>query len=221
MSGRINHGRVPLTGEKIPLTCGWEASGLIISNMADAVLEVTTARGDRWRVPPGKTLRRLVVVPQRVFYGRMETPATTGEALIVVTEAPVLELAGEDASIAGLFRRTVFDRTFSVNNGQTDGVTVVVPLGAARRMQVIADVEVSAPTGSVLLNFFDMGEFGVQQTIAYMLIPYNAPYGTAIRWQMGEGWSLPLPQSPKVTLFVVGGSGGGNAVVSARIDVWE
>jgi len=214
--GRVQHQRIPITGERVPITVAWRPGGLIVSNMCDTVVKVTSGRGDNWYVPSGRTLRRYLDVTSTQFWANTETEGTAGEVLVVLTEAPLLEMAGADASINSLYRRTVYTQDYQQAAG-SGGETFPIPLGGARRVGIRGQAAGNTAGGSAVLTMAD--DTGIiTSVISYLRIPQNnaSGYGTPFRLTYGESGRFPMPGSP---MFAWALSGSGRVLL--RVDVWE
>lgn len=219
---QIYHRNIPITGAAVLLQPAWEPHGLIVSNYCDAVIAVTDGRGNTWRVPPGRTIRRPLFIGSGPLSAAAETSGTTGEALVVLTEDVITEIAGEDASIGTLFRRKPIDQTIAHTSGGVSRLHTF-DVGAARYAQISAFVQVSATDGlcEFILSDVDPAT-GAYNQIALATIPHTYNNFANLNWTCGPGGVLPMPRGGRLAVNSIAGTlGSPSNTVYYRVEVWE
>lgn len=220
--GQVYHLNIPIDGTEVAAQPNWRPQGLIVSNFCDAVIRVDDGRGTVYRVPTGTTIRRPIFTAGHAYRCKTETEATTGEALIVLTSDPIVELAGEDASLARLYRREMINGTFSTLAAPIQAVVDPV-IGGARYMQLAMEISVLDASGRVDISITDTSQV-TPFTIAGVTIRQTGTAGNNVpvklSWTFGQGCMYFMPFAARLNYFVASG-GGQESALSIIGEVWE
>lgn len=221
---QVQHFSIPLTTDRQRVQVNWKPRGLILSNASDAIVTVESARGsDTWRCPPGRTVKRPLFYGQDAFNVYSETVANSGEALLVLTDEPVLELAGETAETGDLFRRVAAEDHIVQTVGLDTTIKSAV-IGPARYAQIILDVVVRSPEGYVQVEIgeFDTSGGGGAPQLVNLYIPQGGTFPTLKTWRFGPGGDLALPRTLGLTLIsFVGFTGTLLNTIRYQMEVWQ
>jgi hypothetical protein len=213
---------IAVSGTDTPLTARFQPGGVIIINSCDAIVTVSDGR-QTWKCPPGRTLSRPIVAGNvsGQYHAKTDVAASQGYAIVILTPYTITSVAGADAEIGALFRRSQIDVSNATASNNVVVVDSTIALSAARYAQVMVRAFVQATDGTVTVQIYDVSAGGSSRAFVEFTIPCTNGDTIPFVWRLGPGGDMPLPASLRVRVVSNAGFSSPSNSVSVTLETWE